>query len=583
MEGFARFLAVSACLCSNAVAQAPAIAAGGVFNVASYTPSSLPGGGIAQGSLMVIFGSGMGPSALVPATALPLSATLGGTSLAVTVNGTTTKPFLVYTSATQISAVLPSNTPVGSGTITVTYNGQTSAPQPISVVAATVGIFATNQAGSGAGIITNTSYAVNSANAPAKAGDVNIIWATGLGPVGTAGSEAAGTAPISSLPSTFKVYVGGQMATVVGAARSSSPGLDQIAFTVPSGVTGCNVPVAVQTGNTVSNFVSMAIGSGGSCSTPSTNSTAFTPTQITTIQQKGNASIGDIIFERATINLNVAGLPAGFTLPPTTAEVGAATFYSYSGVNFGPADYNTILTLLAQGSTGSPGCSLLYSSGSATTVPTTPTNPVTTPVTPNPGTGTTVPTVVTTALDAGTPLTLMGPGGTRTMPKVQTGLYTGTLTTGTTPYLSAGSYTLTSPGGKDIGPINTSFKLPAPLTWTNAASVSTINRANGQTITWTGGDPAGTVQITGSSVVVSGTSSSTALFTCNAPVSAGQFTIPPVVLLPLPATPAGGLTSVSSGTIGIYSFSTPTTFTVPGIDLGLVYFIDSITQNVTFQ
>lgn len=108
-----------------ATAQAqPVIKTGGVVNSASYAATGLPNAAIAQGSLFTVFGTGLGPSALQQITAYPLTATLGGTSLTVSVNGATTKPLLIYTSAGQVGAILPSTMPVGTGTISLTYNGK---------------------------------------------------------------------------------------------------------------------------------------------------------------------------------------------------------------------------------------------------------------------------------------------------------------------------------------------------------------------------------------------------------------------------------------------------------------------------
>src|SRR5437879_7816070 len=67
-------------------------------------------------------------------------------------------------------------------------------------------------------------------------------------------------------------------------------------------------------------------------------------------------------------------------------------------------------------------------------------------------------------------------------------------------YLSAGQYTITGTGGTDVGPFNANLTLPAPLTWTNQASLTTMTRANRVTVTSSGGDPAGYGQITGTSV-----------------------------------------------------------------------------------
>jgi len=63
---------------------------------------------------------------------------------------------------------------------------------------------------------------------------------------------------------TPTVYVGGVEVEPTYYGRSPCCSrLDQIQFRVPSNVTGSNVPVAVQIGNVVSNFTSVAIASEG--------------------------------------------------------------------------------------------------------------------------------------------------------------------------------------------------------------------------------------------------------------------------------------------------------------------------------
>ena len=65
-------------LSAAALAQAqPRITTGGVVNSASYAAAALPSGAIAQGSLFVVFGRGLGPAALQQITAFPLSNTFG--------------------------------------------------------------------------------------------------------------------------------------------------------------------------------------------------------------------------------------------------------------------------------------------------------------------------------------------------------------------------------------------------------------------------------------------------------------------------------------------------------------------------
>ena len=75
------------------------------------------------------------------------------------------------------------------------------------------------------------------------------------------------------MPSTFpnfpgvEVFVGTQAAKVIYAGRSGCcAGVDQINFEVPASLSGCYLPVVVRCGGSVSNFVSLAVGSGGPCS-----------------------------------------------------------------------------------------------------------------------------------------------------------------------------------------------------------------------------------------------------------------------------------------------------------------------------
>ena len=137
-------LAVGIILLAGAAAAQPVIGSGGILNAASYSLTGLPNSGIAQGSMFLVFGSGLGPAAISQVSAFPLPNELAGTSMKVTVNGVTQVVPMVYTLASQICGILPSSTPIGTGTLTVTYNNQTSAPAPIRVVKTAVGIFSVN-------------------------------------------------------------------------------------------------------------------------------------------------------------------------------------------------------------------------------------------------------------------------------------------------------------------------------------------------------------------------------------------------------------------------------------------------------
>ena len=95
-------------LMTAAMAQPVVRPGNGVLNSASYLSPGLPASGIAQGSIFVVFGTGLGPSQIVQADKLPLPTKLAETSVTVTVGGTSKPAFLVYTLASQVAAILPS-------------------------------------------------------------------------------------------------------------------------------------------------------------------------------------------------------------------------------------------------------------------------------------------------------------------------------------------------------------------------------------------------------------------------------------------------------------------------------------------
>jgi uncharacterized protein (TIGR03437 family) len=534
----------------TAHAQAPTI--GAVVNAASYALTALPNSGIAQGSIFIVFGSNMGPAALTFASGFPLPTTLpasNGTSVRVTVSGTTTSAYVVYTRADQLAAIMASNTPAGTGTLTVSYNGQTSAPAPVTVVANTFGIFAVNQQGSGPGVVTNAATQPSNPTNAANPGEVDVIWGTGLGPI--SGNDGAGPSPgnMPSLP--LQVWVGGVQATVQYQGRSGCcAGLDQINFVVPAGVTGCYVPVYVTIGNTISNFVTMAIAaSGRTCSDPVTG---ISSADLQTLSTTGSIRMGQIALSRTSISTSIPGLGT-LTM---NSDNGSASFSRYDAATFLGG------SVVAQPSVyGS--CTVFSFQGTSYT-----------------------PTARPTPLDAGTAINISGPNGAKTLAKQATGSYSATLGGGSIPgfpggqpdYLIAGNYTANNgSGGTDVRAFTSAMTLPQPLVWSNQSNM-TVARALGQLITWTGGDPNSYVFITGTSVLSSPQVGST--FVCIAQVSAGRFTIPAAVLLTLAPTPSG---SQVGGFLAVGSTSTPVTFTASGLDKGVFSSTVLSGATVTYQ
>jgi hypothetical protein len=151
---------------------------------------------------------------------------------------------------------------------------------------------------------------------------------------------------------------------------------------------------------------------------------------------------------------------------------------------------------------------------------------------------------------------------------------------------TGGSFTFNNgTGGPDVGAFSTTqLNMTSPLTWSNMGSISTVTRANGVTVNWTGGDPSTYVSITGTSFGSIGGSDINLVvgdFTCQAPVAPGTFTVPAPVLLSLP--PSFTVDGVSVSNLSVSNVTGPVTFSAPGLDVGLVEGNVLNTITVTYQ
>jgi uncharacterized protein (TIGR03437 family) len=532
-------------LCVQALglcAQSPSLTS--VQNAASNIAAVFPNGGIAQGSIFVVYGSALGPASIALAPSLPLPTTLSATSIKVTVGSSTVSAPMVYSLATQVAAILPSNIPIGSGTLTLAYSGL-STTIPIQVVASNFGIFTVNQTGTGAGVVTFPDYSVATNAKAAKPGDTLTIWGTGLGAI--TGSDAVAPAP-GDLGTPISVFVGGVQAQVVYRGRSNSPGLDQVNFVMPKGVQGCNVSLATQTDTLVSNIASVAVApSGGTCSDPPnpllptvpplpTGGSPVTIAVIDMIQNEG-------LFGTSSLSGNSIGLaffktviPANVTSPPPTGAT----------VNGAPLNIPSV---------GS--CAVSYVPLSNTAPPAAPVNTASLPL-----------------ADAGM-IAVQTPTGSFAVPRLPdpAGYKTAI------PSMPPGVYTYANgSGGADIGTFRLSFTLPQIAQWSNEAAVTSgaVDRGKPLTITWSGGDPNGTVDIDGASSAGTAANPSVISFICLAPAAAGSFTIPPSVLLALPPSNHAALGFL--GSLGVQPY-----FTAPGIDYGFFLYLPPLLLPVTID
>jgi hypothetical protein len=123
--------------------------------------------------------------------------------------------------------------------------------------------------------------------------------------------------------------------------------------------------------------------------------------------------------------------------------------------------------------------------------------------------------------------------------------------------LTGGTYTFSGAGGKDVGAFTATLNFPIQESFTNlqAGPPAMQISGSGQTITWTGGASGEFVTISGSNPYAS--------FACNAPATAGQFTIPSYVLAPMGSAGIAGTLTVQVSTY-------PQPVSATGLDAALI-------------
>ena len=226
-----------------------------VVNAITSATSAVSITTLSPGGLITIYGTNMSKTTSdlrgLSSQSLPVS--LNG--VRVTIGGKDAP--LLFVSPNQINAQVPADIPAGPQTVTVTMSNGTSANFVVTVAPAAPAIFFDPVGGV---VVRNSDFALVRPETPARAGDILVIYATGLGattpaiPPGTlaSGPPFAMTAPVT-------ITVGGQNAPVIySLAAPGFAGLYQIAFRMPSGVSGGNAPLVIRVNNVASNTVNIA-------------------------------------------------------------------------------------------------------------------------------------------------------------------------------------------------------------------------------------------------------------------------------------------------------------------------------------
>jgi uncharacterized protein (TIGR03437 family) len=470
------------------------------MNSASLAAEGLPYSGVAPGARFVVYGRALGPAeAIKQETAEATS--LAGVSVRVTSGGSTVDAWVMSVSEKRIEALLPLHAEHGEGTVAVNVNG-TELSTSIRVVDRAFGI-------------------ADSRVKVGAPGELAQVRGTGLGREQT--------------PVGVEVLLAGNVIPAGGASRFAS-GWEMLSFDVPTGVEGCDIPMAIRTGTVISNFATLAV---GECpeEEPSTE-----PQRIGSVQlSRSDASLSDF----------------GMRI-----DSGSASFYRYAPIADGSTGQAGPFTAVAVGA-----CKIIYAIEQD------------------------LPTPEMTGLDAGK-LEVNGTGGVRELERQSKGSYSTMLGQqmdimppipgfpGGELYFSPGEYTVTGSGGADVGAFSTRINVWDDVKWTNRGDMDTVNRASDLRIEWMNGTEQQMVTVMGMSLA-SQRPSVAAVFTCTERGDKGSLTVPAAILSALPATPADD-EDTSILTFGVSAIKA-VEFQAEGLDRGTADYTQSIMRTTKFQ
>jgi uncharacterized protein (TIGR03437 family) len=215
---------------------------------------------VAPGGLMTIFGTN-----LIKVPAEVMSSSTGGT-LPSSYNGTQVtiggkNAALLLTTAGYLVVQVPTDLAAGTPDLVVTNSNGASTSSKVTVATVAPGIFFDANGGI---LVKNSDFTLIGAGNAAKAGDIVVIYSTGLGAI--AGLPSGQAAPIPNGTSglfrtaTASVTVGGKDAQVIYSLASPGfVGLYQTAIVIPAGAGTGKVPVTLKIGDSTSNTVTVLL------------------------------------------------------------------------------------------------------------------------------------------------------------------------------------------------------------------------------------------------------------------------------------------------------------------------------------
>jgi uncharacterized protein (TIGR03437 family) len=516
----------------------PAIAPGGIVNAASLLPASLRGGAIAPGARFTIPGVRLGPVAPLRGSESDPPSNLAGVSVRIAQRDRVVDARLLFVSATRIDAWMPEDAPLGSVQLTVTYQGRASEPYALELVGASVGLFSDATA--------PDSLPAAKRKPEGAPGDTVTLWSTGWG----------------KKPLDF--FVGGKPVKAVRTtAEACCRGVEQMALRMPEGTPlGCFVPVQARTSDgRPSNAVPIAV------------------------HPPGEACRDDLDWFRDSVEHAaragfVALVRVSLELKPALSA-GSQYQFDYGIGSFGRQEsgqrqfpplppLNTCTVLAAR-------LNLRRIMGQART----------------PAEWTSIPerTPGNRRLDLGDAIAIAGPEGERALSRdARQHDYYSAMLGGLAPlshdipkpmYLGHGSYTLSAPGGEDIGPFSVTMDVPPPVVWKNRGRAGEIERDAGVTVEWKAARANDAILILAANA--NRYSGDSAVCLCLAPVRAGHFRIPPIALGNLPPTLESDEASASYLLLMEIPVNPPARIEARGLDTAFAAFISASARLVQYK
>jgi len=516
----------------------PAIAPGGIVNAASRLPATLRGGAIARGARFTIPGVRLGPDPGVQGSESDPPTRLAGVSVRIRQGDVSVDAGILFAFGQRIDAWLPPSALLGASQLIVTWDGRSSEPYPLTVVGSSLGFFSTETAPDVLpGARTEPS---------AVPGDTVTLWSTGLG-------DAA--------PDLF---VGGKPAEAVHAtAAPCCKGVQQIEFRIPAAAPpGCFVPVQARTPDgRPSNAVPIAVHAPGQ---PCRDAVDWFRESV-----EHAARAGFVVLARVSLDIHLAPRAGSqFEFDYAVGSFGAQESGQRVFPPLPPLHTCTVFTArinLRQimGQTRSP--------SEWTSVPQkTPGN---------------------RRLDAGDAISLSGPAGAQAVNRdAHQHDYYDAVLGGRPPfsrqparplYLRNGPYTVSSPGGPDIGPFSVKLNVPSPIEWKNRARIAEVERDSGVTVEWKAANNDDAVLILAANA--DRFSGDSAMCLCLAPASDARFTIPPIALGNVPPTLEDDDLSASYLLLTEMPMLPPAHIEARGLDAAFAAFVSASGRLVKFK